>query len=380
MIDFTKWSNDTNCQKILKSDYQNYISQFTTEEADLLDTLLLRFDFYDNEKCLINFHNYDSFLEKLVFEYKDIVFFFPFKDCNQHNSFKMIPYLKKISKEYNCVYKNYHEKMGDKFMFATTETIVVIDDFSGSGKSIVNMLTDINSKLEIKKNIIVAPMLITDYAIENIKCALPKLDKINISFSFANKIRQAKLITKHSLLNQEQIKLYEEICYDANVKNKYGFDDTEELIAFSYFTPNNTLGLLWQSSGYILPFLKRNDNNFTYPSKEFYFSKEYLRILKSSIKNIKKNKNKLILSLLLLLYISPERIISCLKIESKKQYDDMLEECIKSKIITKSMGKYGKGLNFEEYIDDEIFTRLKCLNQDYSRKKKIDMNFEKALT
>ncbi len=83
---------------------------------------------------------------------------------------------------------------------------------------------------------------------------------------------------------------------------------------------------------------------------------------------------------MLLLYISPERIISCLKIESKKQYDDMLEECIKSKIITKSMGKYGKGLNFEEYIDDEIFTRLKCLNQDYSRKKKIDMNFEKALT
>ena len=75
MIDFTKWSNDTNCQKILKSDYQNYISQFTTEEADLLDTLLLRFDFYDNEKCLINFHNYDSFLEKLVFEYKDIIFF-----------------------------------------------------------------------------------------------------------------------------------------------------------------------------------------------------------------------------------------------------------------------------------------------------------------
>lgn len=81
---------------------------------------------------------------------------------------------------------------------------------------------------------------------------------------------------------------------------------------------------------------------------------------------------------MLLLHFSPKRIMSCLRINSDR-YDVMLEQCIKSKIITKSMEKYEKGLDFEKYIDDEIFTRLKCLNQDYSRKKKIDMNFEKAL-
>ena len=60
-IDFTKWSNNSTCQRIMESDYQKYIIQFEPDEVDLLNTLLSNLDFYDNEKCDIFFQKYIDF-------------------------------------------------------------------------------------------------------------------------------------------------------------------------------------------------------------------------------------------------------------------------------------------------------------------------------
>ena len=241
----------------MNEDYKKYMSQFTKKEQKIIRTLLLNLDFFDNQKCQVLFEKYARYLERLATKYPDSIFFLPISDNEPHNSTYMFSNLKKLSKEYKGRFQGNYLVIGESgYLFNVVNTIIVIDDFSGSGKSIVDMLKDVNELANCKKKVIVSPMLITDFSKENIEKEKGNLPNLEISFELDNDIRKAKVLSSKLLLDSTQKKIYDSTCNFLNVVSKYGYEDTEELIAFSYYTPNNTLGLLWEPSEYILPFLK----------------------------------------------------------------------------------------------------------------------------
>lgn len=378
-FNFSKWTNDSSCKKIMNNDYKKYISQFTKEQRKVIRILLLNLDFFDNQKCQCLFKKYVAYLEQLAIKYKDSIFFLPVNDNEPHNSAYMFSNLKKISMKYKGRFQsNYLMKRESEYLFNTVNTIIVIDDFSGSGRSIIEMLKDVNGKSNCKKKVIVSPMLITNFSKENIeKENFPNLD---IYFELDNDVRQAKVLSSKFLLDSTQKQLYDNTCNSLNVVNKYGYEDTEELIAFSYYTPNNTLGLLWEPSEYILPFLKRDNNSFVVMNNNLYFSHNKIKLLKKMIinENNFKNRRKCILAIFLLLEFDKECIWTHLKIRNEEEYVHLKEKCIKNKILKSLNGVYKKGDKFNDFIDDEKFTRLVCLNQNVTRMQEIDERFASA--
>lgn len=377
-LKFSKWTNDSTCKKIMNKDYKKYMSQFTKKEQKIIRTLLLNLDFFDNQKCQSLFEKYAHYLERLAIKYPDSIFFLPINDNEPHNSTHMFSNLKKLSKKYKGRFQgNYLIRGESEYLFNVVNTIIIIDDFSGSGKSIVDMLKDVNEKANFKKKVIVSPMLITDFSKENIEKEKVNFSNLDISFELDNDIRQAKVLSSKLLLDSSQIQLYDITCNSLNVVSKYGYEDTEELIAFSYYTPNNTLGLLWEPSEYILPFLKRDNNNFVVMNNNLYFSHDKIELLKKMIINEYnyKNRRKSILSIFLLLGFDKEYIWTHLKIRNEEEYANLIEKCINDKIIKPFCGIYKKGDKFNNFVDDEIFTRLVCLNQNITRKQKIDEQF-----
>ena len=90
-----------------------------------------------------------------------------------------------------------------------------------------------------------------------------------------------------------------------------------------------------------------------------------------------RNRKKSLLSIYLLLGFTKKRILSCMKINNL-EYNSLIQRAIDSKIIRFIADKYVKGENFDRYIDDEVFTRLTCLNQNETIKQQIDNNFANA--
>ena len=64
-----------------------------------------------------------------------------------------------------------------------------------------------------------------------------------------------------------------------------------------------------------------------------------------------------------------------MKIRNEEEYANLIEKCINDKIIKPFCGIYKKGDKFNNFVDDEVFTRLVCLNQNITRKQKIDEQF-----
>ena len=128
--------------------------------------------------------------------------------------------------------------------------IVIIDDYSGSGKTFKRFhkklmdrnpnlktiktffLTLISSSMAIKK--------INDYASQydyNIQCLSLQIQNRAFLDNFLYKKVDAEIKRRK----------YEEICRKHAVQEDFifGFDKVEALVSFSYNTPNNTLGIIW---------------------------------------------------------------------------------------------------------------------------------------
>lgn len=164
------------------------------------------------------------------------------------------------------------------------------------------------------------------------------------------------------------------ICDRVRIAHPKGYNDTEDIIAFSFFTPNNTLGLLWEDSTYRLPFLSRVDNLFTDINQNIYLQDDFISELKSMI-NSKNTGNicmVVLLSLYLLIGIDKTQIMRHLKCKTDDDYNSQLQKSIDKEIICKNNNKYCKGEKFVQYVDEKAFTKLYHLNIVDTRKKQIE--------
>lgn len=158
-------------------------------------------------------------------------------------------------------------------------SLVLIDDFAGSGQSIHKFYEDeisfINQQFSRTLFVGIASML-------KAKSFLSKfIDEIHIPES--NVFKKAFGRDSHFFGYQNYTR-YREFCFDygkkltdikdlKNGSQKYtdalGFENTQALVSFNYGTPNNTLPIIWSSRNGWIPLIPRFSKDKMSVSKEF---------------------------------------------------------------------------------------------------------------
>jgi len=382
-IDFSKWTRDSSCQKIMNRDYKKYIRQFDESQTEIINGLMNNMEFYDSIECNKLFENYKKYLLELMKREKNAYIFAPIDDDETHNSFRMLYELKDIGDRYKKrVHIRYLTKENGDYIFKNADTIIVVDDYCGSGNTIIKMISRINDELDENKKVIIAPMFITHGAVNNLHNCCKDFTNITYSIMCPNKIRKAKYLSDNSILNEKELELYEEISLDNELKFAHGYNKTEELLAFSYYTPNNTLGILWENSTFRIPFLGRNGNKFLDCTEKKYFSNDDICALKRCINysaSVEKRKQSAFAMLTLLGY-PDDQIYTNLRFKNDDEYETFKKRVFKIGFLKKKKtGEIKKGWLFHKYISERKYTKLVYLADEQTRFKKSDEKFSEAV-
>jgi hypothetical protein len=137
------------------------------------------------------------------------------------------------------------------------ENIVFIDDFSGSGKSIIAELTKYKDQFK-EKNVYIIIVCAMGMAVNNLK-EFGETHGINIRFIYSQIFKKAfeqKLFSDNNAAKEK----YVSFAKSKNIGWELGFKDTEALVSFYNNTPNNTLGFILYKSDRYFPLFPRIDD------------------------------------------------------------------------------------------------------------------------
>jgi len=227
-----------------------WLENFDKDDWEKALTVLNAFEYYST-KDLINAFNYGlkEIIEEL--EPKEKVVVVPIGDVGK-SGLAMLYYLKKtpafnderINDKRIRIIKNYKELKKYK-------KIIIVDDYSGSGGTILKYYKRIKPNLPKNHSILALTVAYMDKARkvlnkENIKiygnCLIPAFAKRGSVFGYYPKM---KAIRKFCVFYGN--KLYSVSNYK-NGKPKFhplGFSNTQALIGFEHSIPNNTLPIIW---------------------------------------------------------------------------------------------------------------------------------------
>lgn len=128
--------------------------------------------------------------------------------------------------------------------------LVVVDDYSGTGKTFIKTLDKMLQVTDMVKdtNFYFLTLHITQRAAKKIKeyAELKGISIKIISLDYSDDTFKKDYIY-NEIEAEHKKRQYSEICIKQKIdKHVLGFDDVSSLVAFHYNTPNNTLGLFWQ--------------------------------------------------------------------------------------------------------------------------------------
>ena len=140
------------------------------------------------------------------------------------------------------------------------KNIVLIDDFAGTGNSIISYLKkavyEVNNVA--RKKIIILLLHVTESA----KLALSNFaldNKLDIEVISARETDKTFKDGVFYFGENCDLKLanYNTICEQLKINNALGYGDTQSLVSMSYNTPNNTLGVFWKEIDQYIPLMNR---------------------------------------------------------------------------------------------------------------------------
>lgn len=260
-----RWGKENECENTewFSSNYSEWIKSIDPSNREIIYRLLEKFEFYGHAYVNKGLKDlYTNFINKYNINNDETLYTYVRKtDASLNSSIKyMVEYItiNKIS-EKNCS-MNIEEI--DENQLKYIKNIVLIDDYSGSGESIIKYLKKYYRKF-IQKNIYILLISMTEGADINIRDNF-KDKEININIEVIN--LEKKAFSKLELNDDEMIKKREEFEI---ISNKKGINDEEEiwgrkrteaLISFYNNTPNNTLGIFWKKTTANNPLFPRNEN------------------------------------------------------------------------------------------------------------------------
>lgn len=148
-------------------------------------------------------------------------------------------------------------------IFDNVDSIVLVDDFMGSGDSVIrelNKLKDLSRIINIK---ILILTFITSYnAIERIN-QYGEDERLNIHIYYNYLFRPAFEIG-YIFCKPNNLVHYNEMCDQISINEfRLGYNNDQALHSFYYNTPNNTLGIFWSDENGNVPFYKRHKKRLT---------------------------------------------------------------------------------------------------------------------
>lgn len=356
-----KATQQTNRTENFERKLKLVLKNFDTNEVLIFEKIV-------NKLKIVSIDEYSkmvkSYLNQISLNFNDDYFYKVNAICDRsksHNSDFFISFQKNVNyktKIWCDIHKMFKVKDQNehKYEVSRHNNILLVDEYSGSGTSIVSCIKFIIEQNCNVKKIYVYSMIMTQAAKDYIEeQTFPQ--KIDIKI-LPTKFRETYFLSKQKILTEEEVNLYNLTCKKYGVNSKYihGFKNIEELISFPMSTPNNTLGLLWTMNKKYLSLLNRDCNMFDYMR---FKSPEEINNIKKSVKTQPMNmtRNQVASAILFILNYPPDKILEILNIgESIKKVEENLKF---NKIISlEPEGWYIKGVNFFVHIDENLYENL----------------------
>ena len=237
--------------------YPAWIDQMTENMREIIETQMDYFDYYSHEtvnEFLKILHGMIQNIEDISFD--NTVYTVLSSQSGRINSgnYYLIEYkeINKISK--HVVFPSFW-KLIDKLSYVNN--VVLVDDFCGSGNTLIDFLGENLEHLKNKKiyYLIIHAM---STALDEIE-VFSKQNSISITVLYCNCTDKA-FLRSYTLRSRKEE--YIEEAKKIGISNAYilGFKHTEALIAFYNNTPNNTLGIYWNKAKGFTPLFSRNDD------------------------------------------------------------------------------------------------------------------------
>lgn len=261
-----RWGKENKCDSIewFSRNYSEWIKSISLENREIIYKLLSKFEFYGHTYVNKGLHElYCRFIEKYEINNEETVYTYIKKTDSSLNS--SVRYLVEYISINNISEKNCLMDIRDinDGELEYIKNIVLIDDYSGSGESIIKYIEQYYKKF-LKKNIFILLISMSEGAKDNILNKFKAKD-FNIYIEVIN--LEKKAFSKIDL-NEEEVVLkrkeFEEISIQKGInKNEeiWGRNKTEALISFYNNTPNNTLGIFWKKTSLNNPLFPRNENS-----------------------------------------------------------------------------------------------------------------------
>lgn len=262
--EITKRWGDADFKKNFDGILDRWLQQFEKEERPVLLELLSHFYYYTetavNQKVL-ELHR--RFLEHHGQDIRHVVFAKIPKEYGVANSdlvFTSYWYNNDI-KGYssNDIIREYLEND------AVPQTLVIVDDYMGSGGTITEALTKMfTTAPELLNSKIYVLMIHTTTTGKAVFEAFKRRLGVEISLIYLDDtdktFKEDYIFSKiDARLKQEE---YELICEGKNVSKGaiLGYKDIQSLVAFEKTTPNDTLGLFWHSAENFVSLFRKNSS------------------------------------------------------------------------------------------------------------------------
>lgn len=234
--------------------FEVWISNFDTDERELLVKLLQKFNYYSR-----------SFIAKAMKELSEV----SIRKYNISNEDSVVSVVRKVDGKCNSSYRYWFlhgevSGLSKEIYYDSVEKIneiewnninkvVYVDDCSGTGKQFVKFMQRQSKSFRDKQVV-----LITIETIEDAKTYIKnemKKNEIDVEIlAYTTKEKGLK-----DLLENER-KMFYDMSQRQGISEKYisGFEDAEALMAFYNNTPNDTLGLFWFLSEKNIPIFPRD--------------------------------------------------------------------------------------------------------------------------
>ena len=331
------WSSNQKVVEKVKEYLPSYLAQFKLEDQHIICKLLQNVEYYSQSKMEEELEKYFKIIKGLIkilqINYEVCV---PFVDSKvNHNSSKILAYCPNDIKLINNVLN---------LNFSTINSLIVLDDYCGSGNTIKEFLKKLDNIVNKAIDIYYCPIFIVEKTLEELKTM--SFNNLILKI-FEYKINIAFCLSENNIFTEEEKEEFIKICKSKHIADIHGYFKIEDKFSTKYFTPNNSIGILWYSDRLYKPLFKRNGQNLTKPVKFLTNDKieEFNEIIlhTSDVEKIKKAK----VALLLYNNYTFDEIENFLGIEN---LNEIIISLVEENILKESNGKYCFYKNLDKYF------------------------------
>ncbi len=254
----TSWNYQGDDLRVLhfKNEYINWINQFPSEYHDYILALTKNIKYYtkkSSNKALSEMHS--ILLSQGITENDTVYTFLKSRDgiSNSSNDYwTEYKILNGINR--NLCYEDIsaiNNRQWEKI-----KNIVFIDDFVGTGNSIISFLDELNLDF-MNKNVFIISVHMMFEAQNRLKeyCDSKHFNIINISSYIQKKAFSSGIFEDNEFVKTKILDLSSQLGITGN--DKLGYGESESLVSFFNNTPNNTIAFFWKTTRFLVPILPR---------------------------------------------------------------------------------------------------------------------------